>query len=197
MLRRMTDQDGTDVRFYLYRVRLRHNAAVEPGVHPERANIAGDVQLDELCAAGIDILRYVNTYEDPSSISLAVRFEAILAVQMIPIPLAVNAADTWVSAAAARLLCAASLSSPQTKTKLERMQRHGPSALSIEAGKLEEEVAEMLPLGLRDRIHRLFDEKNLTADPAAFPAKLLGLAQLVRDPTAVLELFDTVPSREV
>lgn len=197
MLRRMTDQNGADEQFYLYRVRLRRNASIEPGVHPERANMAGDVQLAELCAAGVDVLRYVNTHEDPSSVSLAVRLEAILAVQVIPVPLAVNAADAWVSAGAARLIEAARLPAPEPKTKFERMQRHRPSALSIEASKMEDEVADRLPFGLRDRFHRLFDEENLSAEPAAFPSKLIGLAALVNDPLAVLGLLDTVPSREV
>ncbi len=197
MFRRMTDQNGTDEQFYLYRVRLRSHASIEPGVHPERANIMGDVQLAELGAAGSDILRYVNTHEDPSSVSLAVRLEAILAVQVLPIPLPVSAGDAWVSAAATRLLDAASRPAPEPKTKLERMQRHRPSALSIEASKLEEEVADRLPFGLRDRFHRLFDEKNLTAEPAAFPSKLIGLAALVNDPLVVLELLETVPWREV
>lgn len=131
-----------------------NNASIEPGVHQEHANIAGDVQLAELCGAGIEVLRYVNTHEDPSSVSLAVRLEAIRAVQVIPIPLAVDAADAWVSAAAARLLDAASLPAPEPNTKFERMQLHRPSALSIEASKLEDEVAERLPFGLRDRFHR-------------------------------------------
>jgi hypothetical protein len=197
MLRRMNDQDGAAAQFYLYRVRLRHNASIEPGLHQERANIAGDVQLAELCGAGIDILRYVNTYEDPSSVSLAVGLEAILAVQVSPIPLAVDTADAWVSAAAARLSDAASLPAPEPQSKFERMQRHRPSALSIEASKLEEEVAERLPFGLRDRFHRFFDEKNLTADPAAFPSKLIGLVALVNDPLAVLRSLDEVPWRKV
>jgi hypothetical protein len=197
MLRRMANQNGADEQFYLHRVRLSRNAAIEPGVHPEPTNFVGDVQLAEICAAGIDIFRYVNTHEDPSSISLAVRLDAILAVQVIPIPLAVDAAHSWVSAAAARLLDAASRPAPQPKTRLERMQRHMPSALSIEARKLEKEVADMLPLGLRRRLHAFFDEENLTADPGAFPSKLIALAQLVSDPLAVLELLDTVPWREV
>ncbi|MFC9335925.1 hypothetical protein [Arthrobacter sp. NPDC057009] len=197
MLRRMTDQDGVDERFYLYRVRLRRDASLEPGVHPERADMMGDVQLAELGEAGIDILRYVNTHEDPSSVSLAVRFEAILAVQVIPIPLPVTRADAWVSTAAARLLDAAARPAPEPKTRLERMQRHRPSALSIEASKLEEEVADTLPFGIRDRFHRLYNEKNLTAEPAAFPSKLVGLAALVNDPRAVFEFLETVPWRGV
>lgn len=101
------------------------------------------------------------------------------------------------SAAAARLLKAASLPAPEPKTKFERMQRHRPSALSIEACKLEDEVADRLPFGLRDRFHRYFDEKDLAAEPPAFPSKLMGLAALVNDPLRVLGMLDTVPWREV
>lgn len=197
MLRRMTNQDGADEQFYLYRVRLSRDAGIEPGVHTEPTNFVGDVQLSETCAPGIDVFRYVNTHEDPSSISLAVTLDAILAVQGIPVPVAVDAAHPWVRAAAARLLDAASLPAPQPKTTLERMRRHMPSALSIEACKLEQEVADTLPPGLRRRLHARFDEKKLTRDPGAFPSKLIGLAQLVTDPLAALELLDTGSWREV
>lgn len=197
MLRRMRDQDSADDQFYLYRVCLSPNAAVEPGVHKEPTNWVGDVQMVEVCVPGVNTFRYVNTHEDPSSISLAVTLHAIQAVQGIPIPFAVDAAHPWVSAAAARLLDAASLPAPQPKTTLERMRRDMPSALSNEARKLEKEVADTLPLGLRRRLHARFDAASLTTDPCAFPTKLTGLAQLVRDPSAALGLLDAEPWREV
>ncbi|MEN2744636.1 hypothetical protein [Sinomonas halotolerans] len=114
MLRRMTDQNDADKQFYLYRVRLRPNTTIEPGVHKERANIAGDVQLAELGEPGVGVLRYVNTFEDPSSISLAVTLDSILAVQMLPIPLTTNPEDPWANAAAARLVMAAALETLDT-----------------------------------------------------------------------------------
>ena len=197
MLRRMANQAGAGEQFYIYRVCLRHNASIEPGVHLERANMVGDVPLAELGAGGVDVLRYVNTHEDPSSISLAVRLEAISSVQVVPIPLGVDGADPWVRAAAARLMDAALMPTPKPRTKLERMQRHMPSILSIEASKLVDEVADRLPFGLRHRFRRLADEKKLPEEPAAIPAKLFGLAALVNDPLAVLELLDTVPWLEV
>lgn len=81
MLRRMKDQDSSEDQFYLYRVQLRPDAAIEPGVHKEPTNWVGDVQLVESCSLSIDIFRYVNTHEDPSSISIAVNLKAIHAVQ--------------------------------------------------------------------------------------------------------------------
>lgn len=194
MLRRMANQAGANQQFYLYRVRLQHDATVEPGVQPERANISGDVQLTDLSA---DVLGYVNTHEDPSSISLAVRIEAILAVQRMHIPMAVNIAEAWVSTASARLADAAFLPASTPRTKLEQLQQRMPSALSVEALKLEEGVAGGLPYRLRSKFHRLFDEQDLLADPTAFPAKLMGLSRLVSDPLKALELLDTQPWREV
>lgn len=197
MLRRMKNQDSADDQFYVYRVRLSHNATIEPGVHKEPTNWVGDVQLAEVCAPGVYTFRYVNTHEDPSSISLAVTLHAIQAVQGIPVPLAVDAAHPWVCAAVARLLEAASLPAPQPETALERMRRHLPSGVSDEARKLEEEIADTLPLGLRRRLHARFDAASLVTDPGAFPRKLTGLAELVRDPSAALDLLDTEPWREV
>jgi hypothetical protein len=197
MLRRMTHQGDADDQFYLYRVRLSHNAVIEPGVHTEPTNFVGDVQLADLCAPGVDAFRYVNTHEDPSSISLAITPHAINAVQGIPIPLTVDAANPWVSTAATRLLDAASLPTLQPKTRLERMQRPMPSALSNEAHKLEKEVAATLPLGLRGKFSARFDAASLTTNPAAFPSRLTGLAQLVRNPPAALELLNAQPWREV
>jgi hypothetical protein len=197
MLRRMRDQDGSNDQFYLYRVHLSRNAAIEPGVHKEPTNWVGDVQLAKVCAPGINTFRYVNTHEDPSSISLAVTLDAIVAVQAMPISLAVDATHPWVTAAAARLLAAAALPAPQPRTELERMRRHMPSALPNEAHKLEKEVADTLPFGLRRRLHARFDATNLMTDPSAFPSKLIGLAQLVRNPLVVLDLLDAQPWREV
>ncbi|WP_156037201.1 hypothetical protein [Arthrobacter sp. UNC362MFTsu5.1] len=197
MLRRMSDQDSADDQFYLYRVRLSPNAAIVPGVHKEPTDWVGDVQLAKVCAPGLNTFRYVNTHEDPSSVSLAVTPDAIQAVQGIPIPLAIDAAHPWISAATARLLEAASLPAPQPKTALERMRRTAPSALSDEARKLEAEVADTLPLGLRHRLHAHFDAASLTTNPGAFPMKLTGLAQLVRDPLAALDLLDAEPWRDV
>ena len=197
MLRRMTNQDGTDDQFYLYRVRLSRNAVIEPGVHTEPTNFVGDVQLVEVCAPDVDTFRYVNTHEDPSSVSLAVTMHVIQAVKSIPVPLAVNAAHPWVSDAATRLLHAASLPAPQPKTTLERMRRNMPSALSNEARKLAKEVADTLPLRLRRRFCSGFDAANLTTNSSAFPSKLTGLAQLVRTPRIVFNLLDAEPWREV
>jgi hypothetical protein len=190
MLRRMADQGSAGNQFYLYRLRLARNAVIEPGVHADPGNWVGDVQLAEVCAPGVDVYRYVNTHEDPSSVSLAVSLHAVEAVQRIPIPLAVDLTHPWVIAAVARLLYAASLPTPQPKTKLEILRRRMPSELSKEARRMEQEIADTLPLALRDRLHVNFDAASLSSNPGTFPSRLIGLAQLVKDPQTTLNLLD-------
>lgn len=196
MLRRMRDQDGAVEQFYLYRVQLRSSAVIAPSVHSEPTNFVGDVQLAEVGVPGVEVYRYVNTHEDPSSVSLAITIDAIQCVQSIAIPLPAESADPWVSEATARLIYATTKLAPEPRTALERMRRHTPSALSLEARGLEKELADSLPLGLRDRFHAGFDEASLAIDPCAFPLRLAGLARLVRAPETVLDLLDRQPWRE-
>jgi hypothetical protein len=197
MLRRIRDQGSSRDQFYLYRVRLSPDAVIEPGVHPEPTNFVGDVQLAEVGGPGIDAYRYVNTHEDPSSISLAVTMQAIRSVQRISVPLPVAPRDPWVTAASLRLAAAASLPSPEPRTELDRFRGRMPSALHIEARELEAEVAESLPVGLRDRFHVSIDEAVLKTDPAVFTSKLVALARLVTDPRSVLTALNAQPWRPV
>lgn len=116
MIQRMHKLDCAGDRLYPYRVRLNQNAVIEAGVYRELPGYFGDVQLGEHCSNDIDIFPYVNTHEDPSSISLAVTHEAINAVQMIANPLTIDDGDVWVSAAAARLVDAAYRPPPEPTT---------------------------------------------------------------------------------
>ena len=108
MFRRMRDQDGSAEQFYLYRVRLSPDCVIEAGVHQEPTDFVGDARLADVCGPGVNTFRYVNTHEDPSSVSLANEVDAIHAVQRILIPLPVQATDSWVTDATSRLLEAAS-----------------------------------------------------------------------------------------
>lgn len=192
MLRRMSDQDGSGSQYYLYRVRVSAHAVVDPEIHPEPTDFVGNVQLEDV-APGVDVLRYVNTHEDPSSVSLAVSLQAIGSVQGIPIPLPVDQTTPWVQAAATRLREAATRPPRQPQTQLDRMRRRMPSALSEELRELEREVASTIPLGLRDRLYVGWNEHGALADPADLAARLAGLAQLVQDPWAIFEALDNEP----
>jgi hypothetical protein len=197
MFRRMADQGSEDDQFYLYRVQLSSDAVLEPGVHREPTNFVGDVELSDICAPGVDVYRYVNTHEDPSSVSLVVSVSAIHAVQRISIPLPIGAAHPWVTDAEARLLDALSAPPPSLQTVLERMRGHAPSAFSLEVRKLEKEAADLLPRALRSRLDGHIGHSGSTSDRKAFASKLIGLAELARGPAAILRLLDSQPWRMV
>lgn len=193
MLRRMDDQGSSDDQFYLYRVQLDPNCAIESGVHQEPTNFVGDVYLAEVCAPGTNVFRYVNVHEDPSSVSLAIEPDAMRAVQGIPMPLAVDVTDPWVLDAIARLSEATSKSAPQPK--LQRFRLREVTALASEARRLESEIAAGLPLALRERFTVGFGEAGFDTAPTAFPTKLVGLARLVTEPRAVLDALNAEPWR--
>jgi len=197
MIRRMHDQGSSADDFFLYRVQLRLDCLVEAGVHKEPTDFVGDAHLAEVCGPGVKVLRYVNVHEDPSSISLAIGPAAIHSVQRVSIPLPVDPADAWTLHATARLLDAASRPAQQPKEAFRQLSREMTSVLASEARRLEMEVAATLPLALRERFHVGFDEAYFPEAPAAFPAKLIGMARLVTDPHAVLESLDSQPWRAI
>jgi hypothetical protein len=85
MLRRMRDQGDGASQFYIYRVALRRDGLViEPGWRDENHAEAAKITQADLGKA--DGIRYLNVYESPGSISLAVRRKAIAWVQSIPLP---------------------------------------------------------------------------------------------------------------
>lgn len=87
MLRRVRDQADHRSQFYLYRLHLQPSVVVQEGWVIERSNIVGDVALDEVCPPGVDVARYLNYYEDPGGLSLALGREAISSLQRVAIPL--------------------------------------------------------------------------------------------------------------
>lgn len=109
MLRRMRSQGDASDQFYRYRVLLRGDCEIEPGVSKEPTNFVGDAHLADYCAPGVNVLRYVNVHEDPSSVSLAIDSSAIESVQRIPIPLPLDQRDARVAAAVSRLEHAATI----------------------------------------------------------------------------------------
>lgn len=191
MFRRMNDQDSSADQFYLYRVQLGPDCIIEAGVHREPSDFVGDAYLADVCGPGVNAFRYVNTHEDPSSVSLAVELEVIHAVQRISIPLPVDVADAWAIEATSRLLDAASKPPQLPRGKLQQWRRQVPSALVSEARRLKQEISAGLPLALRERFYAGFDDTGFGANPGAFPAKLIGLARLVTDARVVLNSLDS------
>ncbi|WP_337007327.1 MULTISPECIES: zinc-ribbon domain-containing protein [unclassified Microbacterium] len=197
MFRRIDDEGGSTDQFFLHRVRLRQDCVIEPGVHPEPTDFVGNAYLAEVCAPGVNVLRYVNVHEDASRISLALDIDAIDAVQSIPIPLPIDTGDAWITDATARLR-SASLRPPEPMTsKLQRFRPRPIPALVAEGRQLVEEAGAELPVNLRDRFDLETDEETFASDPAGFPARILGLVRLVTDPRQVLAALDAQDWRTV
>lgn len=204
MLRRMDNQSDAASQFYLHRVQLRSDCAIEPGIHREPTDFVGDSHLEGKCGPGVNVLRYVNVHEDPSNVSLAIEISAVWRVQSIAIPLPVHADDPGLRDTTARLLAAAARPMEQAPhqddddSPLERLlRRHRTprTPLASEAGQLLHETSDLLPSPRRSRLNVEFDEAGFAADPSAYPAKLIGLVRLVSDPQAVLDALSERPWR--
>ena len=184
----------------MYRVRLRGDCEIEPGVHQEPTDFVGDAQLSDVCGSGVNVPRYINVHEDASSISLAISVDAICAVQKIAVPFPVEREEEWIASATERLLGAASRPpTPPTGplAKWMRPERQEQSLLPATARSLVAGVAADLPLPLRDRLHLRIDDAAFLEDPTMFPLKVLGLARLVTEPEEELHHLRAQPWREV
>jgi len=101
MLRKMRDEGMAGERFLLYRVALRRDVTIEPGYRNE--TLAEVSQITQAELGGLGAIRYLNTWESPGSISLAVHPRSLAAVQGIALPveaLGADAAPTLVRKAA-------------------------------------------------------------------------------------------------
>lgn len=83
MYRRISDQGGAGKTFYLYRVWIRRDAVIRPSYQLESSNLVGDVDRDKICPPPYNVTRYLNHFEDPGSLSLAIRPEVIAATQKL------------------------------------------------------------------------------------------------------------------
>jgi hypothetical protein len=197
MFRRMRNQGDNGAQFYLYRVQLTHDCVIEPGIHPEPTNWLGDANLVDVCRPEVQVLRYVNVHEDPSSVSIAIELNAIHAVQGIAIPLQVCTSDPRIIEAIARLRNAASKPTPPPEGKLQMLRWQPPSPLTLEARRLEAEISAGLPPHLQDAFNVGFNEADYESNPALFPVKLIALAHLIEDPQAILRALDAQPWRKI
>ncbi|OCW84100.1 hypothetical protein A8M60_11910 [Nocardia farcinica] len=199
----MSNQSDAGSQFYLHRVRLRPDCVIEPGIHAELPSLMGDVELAEHCGPGVNVFRYVNVYEDPSNVSLAIEISAVGSVQSVPIPLPVDADDPDLRAATARLLAAADrppepappADEDDPLEQLLRRHHTPPTPLASEAADLRQETSDRLPPLHRTRFTVEFDEAGFPDDPSAYPAKLIGLQRLFADPQAVMDALSAQPWR--
>ncbi len=87
MLRRMHDEHDGGSQFYLYRVAIRlQSGRINPGYRDENHDEAAQMSISDLDSDDLDAVRYLNVHEGTGVLSLAIRPEAIDAVQRIAIP---------------------------------------------------------------------------------------------------------------
>jgi hypothetical protein len=91
MLRKMRDEDAGGAQFWLYRVALRDGTMIKPGYRNETFEDISQITQEELGDWGA--IRYLNTWESPGSISLAVRPQSLAAVHGIPLPVQALSTD--------------------------------------------------------------------------------------------------------
>jgi len=195
MLRRMSDQGDHGKQFYLFGVRLRPDVVIEPGSKTERSSL-GDVWLDKIASPEIDVVRYVNMYEDPGGLSAAIRPSAIAATQCLPIPLAPADDDPWVAATAAKLQSALTELTPL------------PAGLSMfpflhtetHRAKAAREAATVLAAGLPATMQHQFESAvrwEDGEDPVEWARYARSLSALVEDAERLLGELAAQPVREL
>lgn len=167
MLRRMRDQHEPDSPFYLFRVELRHDVGIEPGVHREPTNWVGDAQPKDFLSPGNLIYRYINEHEDPGGISLALTVQAIASVTGVKLRNAGN--------------------NPHTH---QRASWNGESLGSFLA---DSGVPERLHERLEWAVKNAVNDKNTASDATL----VQRLVDLVVDPAHILHKLDSLKPRSL
>lgn len=193
MLRRIHNQGDLGQTFYLYRVRLRPDLAVRAGCSGEVVDFVGDVALRDVCPAGIDAARYVNSHEDPGGISLALGRDAVHSVQRLRLPLDNSSGASWRESAMERLTAASSqpvavIEPDNELTRLRRRFNGGPTMTSRRMQgqtRILHEVTAHLPTKIRRQVRAAVSVDD-TADPAEWCDSLASIMQLIDDPEVVV-----------
>ena len=196
MLRRMSDQSDKGKQFYLYGVRLRADVVIQPGSMIDPSRKFGDVWIDEIASAEIDVVRYVNVYEDPGGISAAIRPSAIAATQQLPIPLAPGHDDPWIADNTSRL----QVVSAELKPLPAELSRFPYLHIDSPRAKKAREVTDALAAGLPASMAHQFGSAVRWEDgddPAEWARYAKALAALVEDASRVLSELDAQPIREL
>lgn len=203
MLRRMEDQGDSGSNFYLYRVKLREDSPVSNAVNKEPANIIGDVNLEELGAGRSEIYRYVNSHEDPSSISLALTIDSIASVQRVSIP--IYPADSVEVEGIRSVLCEAQKIPPKEIDSFisQARKRRGQEPEYTDPYRDElkaqvENLANQLPGRIRDLfVSAVIYGASRRKDYALAASYMVGMRDLFLYPERVLQALDNEPMQKV
>lgn len=197
MYRRMRNQGDSRSQFYLHRVEvaIRHGR-VNAGFRDENHESAAQLTVSQLDDLGLDAVRYLNVWEASGSLSLAVRPDAIVAIQSIPIPTRAAVAQP-VPAGIARLI---------QELELRRRERSISDADRLQQHRLRTELIDGLISDLLPDVNPVVADRFAHAvwsTPAPSDVgELEGLASrfsahatLLTDPAEYLRLLDEEPPR--
>lgn len=193
MLRRTRDQADHGRQFFLYRARLKLSVVVRDAWLIDPSNFVGDVVLDEVCPAGIDVARYLNYHEDPGGISLALRRDPIASVQQVAIPLPGAGNDGWARDVATRIARASGTATPAA-ARLFRVRRP-LSPREVLGREIATALATRLPVNIRDKSESaaVFSEGE---EPERWALRASGIFDLIDDPGRVLATLDSAVERQ-
>ncbi|WP_126416923.1 hypothetical protein [Trueperella bialowiezensis] len=192
--RRIGDQRDGGKPIYLYRVALRDDVVIRPDWVVDPSKFGGDIQADAVCRDPETVARYVNYHEDPGSISLAIRPEAIRAVQELPV-LSIPTSDVEINQIVSRLNEATQrpLLPKQMIGRLELKSDRSP--VIAEANEIVQEKTEGLPWPLRDHLRHGALESFDEQEPGDWAHWLLTCLSLVYQPARVMDLLNRKPWR--
>lgn len=204
MLRRMSDQSDSGRHFYLYRVKLRDDSSVSNAVNKEPASIFGDVHFGKLGVDRSEIYRYVNSHEDPSSISLALTIDSIASVQRISIP--IYPVDSVEVEGIRDVLCEAQKIPPQKigDSLLSRIRKQ-PGLEPVYTNPYRDELkaqvenlANQLPERIRDPfITAVTRGASRRKDYTLAASYMVGMRDLFLYPERVLQALDNEPVQKI
>lgn len=199
MFRRMRDQGGSSEQFFLYRVVLDSSCCIAPGLNDDRMGLMGDIELSELCDPSQNVYRYVNGFEDVSSVSLALNLDAIRRVQRIAIPLSFTEPNETVQEIMKKLGHGLMGEPSREDSPLSRIHAR---VLSVEERKKQHvnSVASMV-VASETRSLPWSPGRNFTLtlagasgpDISDFASKLVAMKQLVEDPDRILQKLSEQP----
>jgi hypothetical protein len=222
MLRRMRDLDDGGTPFFLHRVGLRTgDLTIEPGWRDENTEEVS--QITQHALGQSHVVRYLNVRESPGSISLALRPNALQAVQTVSLPVpAVELASASRSlpqiARIRSLIDQIEAARPEgdldetDRFRQKMAQRRGVPFLKSptpEQYDLLEQIANLIAdeylsgvsLPVRDDFIRSLDAWHLAQetleDDVAYVSRFASMARLLTQPEEVIQSLRDQPARDV
>ncbi|MGQ4560640.1 hypothetical protein ACUH90_02165 [Dermabacteraceae bacterium P7054] len=198
MLRRLSYQPVLETQYYLYRVHLKADSVLAPGINREPTNFVGDTYLEKLGLGQGEIYRYVNVHEDEGSISLALGAEVIECVQRVPLPLMPS--ESLESQDIKLRLDAAELKRPKESVDAFSRFRSRPSFTNPYANEARTQwnrLSTQLPDRVQDKFSDALDLRIRIQGNNVFGKYMIGMRDVILNPEQIIKALDSEPLRRV